>query len=223
MHMRFEALKHINMFLCYLILLQWNGLWNPLFQWLIRYVLVHFAVLGYMWQIDILCLCTNPWHCCPHAALARFSSVSLALVDLMLVWSCRTLHWAESDYWLWFLLSVSSPSRLQLPQHGGVRGLCAFLCGDGRPLLPLHGRSGAWRWVRLLPDTPQPFLLIFLSLPVPLILPAWGLSESCHVQELEEVPGSVHGNSDVHELHPGEGAMQTGPQRYWSLIIGVIT
>lgn len=122
--------------------------------------------------------------------------------------------------------SSGSPPRLQLPQHGGVGGLCAFLCGDGGPLLPLHGRSRAWWWVRLLPDLAQPlFFLLFLLLALPLlfILSAWGLSQGRHIQELEEVPGGVHGDSDVHGLHPGEGAAQTGTQRCWWLIPSVIT
>lgn len=115
--------------------------------------------------------------------------------------------------------TLSSPSRLQLPQHGGVRGFCAFLRWDGWPLLALHGWSRSWRWVHLFPDPPKslPFiLLLFLSLPVPLVLPARNLSQSCHVQELEEVLGGVHGDSNVYRFHPGEGAAQTGPQRYWS-------
>lgn len=121
--------------------------------------------------------------------------------------------------------SSGPPPRLQLPQHGGVRGLCAFLRGDGGPLLPLHGRSRAWRWVCLLPDLAQPlfFLLFLLALPLLFILSAWGLSQGRDIQELEEVPGGFHGDSDVHGLHPREGAAQTGPQRCWRLIPSVIT
>lgn len=120
--------------------------------------------------------------------------------------------------------SSGPPPRLQLARHGGVGGLCAFLRGDGGPLLPFHGRSRAWRRVRLLPDPAQPlFFLLLLALPFIFILSAWGLSQGRHIQELEEVPGGVHGDSDVHGLHPGEGAAQTGPQRCWRLIPSAVT
>lgn len=116
-----------------------------------------------------------------------------------------------------FLELVSfHPFRLLLSQHSGLRGLCAFLCGDGGPLLPLHGRGGAGRRVLVLAHLTQP--LFFLLPLLPLVLSAWGLSQSGHFQELEEVSGGVHGDSDVYRLHPGEGAAQTGPQRYKDLI-----
>lgn len=102
------------------------------------------------------------------------------------------------------------PFRLQLSQRSGLRGLCAFLRGNSGPLLNLHGRGRAGRRVLLFTHLTQP-LFFFLPLLI-LILSAWGLLQSSHIQELEEVPGSVPGDPDVYGLHPGEGAAQAGPQ-----------
>lgn len=111
-----------------------------------------------------------------------------------------------------FLFAPLPPPRLELPRHGGVGGLRAFLRGDGGSLLPLHGGSRAGGRVRLLPHLAQP--LVFLLLILQLVLSARPLSQSGHFQELEEVLGGFHGNADVHRLHPGEGAAQARPQRY---------
>lgn len=105
--------------------------------------------------------------------------------------------------------------RLQLAQHGGIGGLCTFLRGDGGSLLPLHGwtdSSFMGGWVCLLPHLARP---VFLCL---LVLSARGFSQSGHFQEFEKVSGGVYGDPDVHRLHPGEGAAQTGSQRCWDLI-----
>lgn len=56
-----------------------------------------------------------------------------------------TILYTSTNFSFFPFLALPHPlppyARLQFPQHSGVRGLCAFLCGDGRSLFPLHGRS----------------------------------------------------------------------------------
>lgn len=115
---------------------------------------------------------------------------------------------------LYLYCVFSSPTRLQLPQHDHIRGLCALLCGDSWSLLPLPGRSRAGRRISHLPHLAQPLLLQPHLLSPLLFLSTRGLPQSRHLQKLAEVLGGVHGDPDVHELHPGEGSAQAGPQRY---------
>lgn len=169
------------------------------------------ALAGRLWEF--------PW------SRMASSVLSNGIPAVLLTLCFRELKTIIFSFLFPLVCSSEPPPRLQLAQRSGVGGLCAFLRGDGGPLFPLHGRSRAWRRVRLFPDNAQPlfFLLLLLALPLLFILSARGLSQGCHVQELEEVPGGVHGDSDVHRLHPGEGAAQTGPQRCRRLIPSAIT
>lgn len=99
------------------------------------------------------------------------------------------------------------PSRLQLPQCCGVRGLCAFLRGDRGTLLSVFVRDGARGGVRLLPRLP---------LPVLPHVPAGALPKSRDLQKSAPLPGGVHGDPDVYRLHPGEGAAAPRTERFQS-------
>lgn len=168
------------------------------------------ALAGRLWQFPLSRMASSVLNNC--------------ILAVLLTLCFRKLKTIIFSFLFPLVCSSGPPPRLQLAQHSGVGGLCAFLRGDGGPLLPLHGRSRAWRRVRLLPDPAQSlFFLLLLALPLLFILSARGLSQGRHLQELEEVPGGVHGDSDVHGLHPGEGAAQTGPQRCWRLIPSAVT
>lgn len=71
---------------------------------------------------------------------------SLVLINLFRYWMypsfCSIGQKLSCDL-IFSILFLFSPPRLQLAQHGGVGGLCAFLRGDGGSLLPLHGWSRA--------------------------------------------------------------------------------